>query len=111
MGLMSTHAHPPGGRGSPVSASGPARGGLRYGRSDTVAAHALHDEVARAEADYQRLRHAWLRLGREEPDNEVGLAMLGADMRRAQARLQGLAHPQQEYGAEPAGRRAGEEKH
>lgn len=110
MGFMSTHAHPPAGRGSPASASGPSRA-MRYGRPDAVAAHALHDEVARAEADYQRLRHAWLRLGREEPDNEVGLAMLGADMRRAQARLQGLAQPQHDYAPEAGARRAGEEKH
>lgn len=46
-------------------------------------------EIARAEADYQRLRAAYLELAQGE-DNEVALAMVGADMERANATLQSL---------------------
>ena len=45
---------------------------------------------AEAEADYQRLRHAYARVAREEPGHEVAFAMIGADMDRAYARLQML---------------------
>jgi hypothetical protein len=47
-------------------------------------------EIARAEADYQRLRRAYLELARGQ-DNEVGMAMVGADMERAYAVLQSLS--------------------
>ncbi len=47
-------------------------------------------EIARAEADYQRLRAAYLEIARNEPGHEVALAMVGADMDRAHARLQTL---------------------
>lgn len=43
-----------------------------------------------AEADYQRLRAAYLQLARQEPGHEVALAMIGADMDQAHARLQTL---------------------
>ncbi len=46
--------------------------------------------VARAEGDYQRLRAAYLEVARHERHHEVALAMLGADMDRAHARLQTL---------------------
>jgi len=46
--------------------------------------------VSRAESDYQRLRAAYLEVARNEPGHEVALAMVGADMDRAHARLQAL---------------------
>ncbi|MBC7602767.1 MAG: hypothetical protein H7255_08930 [Ramlibacter sp.] len=46
--------------------------------------------IARAEADYQRFRFAYLEVARIDPTNEVGLAMIGADMDRAHAQLQAL---------------------
>ena len=51
---------------------------------------AVQQEVARAEADYQRLRAAYLEIARNEPGHEVALAMIGADMDRAHAHLQTL---------------------
>jgi len=48
-------------------------------------------EIARAEQDYERLRAAYLKIALQEPGHEVGLAMVGADMDRAHARLQRLA--------------------
>lgn len=47
-------------------------------------------EISRAEADYQRLRAAYLEVARNEPGHEVALAMIGADMDRAHGRLQAL---------------------
>ena len=50
-------------------------------------------EFARAEADYQRLRQAYLELARGQDQNEVNevaLAMVGADMERANAVLRRL---------------------
>ncbi len=46
--------------------------------------------VNRAESDYPRLRAASLEGARNEPGHEVALAMVGADMDRAHARLQAL---------------------
>lgn len=62
----------------------------RYSRAEYAKVLALQDEVARADADYQRLRAAYLELVQNEPTNEVGMAMIGADMDRAHARLQAL---------------------
>lgn len=47
-------------------------------------------DIARAESDYQRLRAAYMEVARNEPGHEVALAMIGADMDRAHARLQAL---------------------
>lgn len=47
-------------------------------------------DIGRAEADYLRLRRAYLDLASGER-NEVALAMVGADMERAHATLQGLS--------------------
>jgi hypothetical protein len=63
---------------------------MRYSRSEHSRVHALQQEVARAEADYQRLRAAYLEIARNEPGHEVALAMIGADMDRAHANLQAL---------------------
>jgi hypothetical protein len=63
---------------------------MRYSRAEYAQVVALQEEVARADADYQRLRNAYLDLTRSEPDHEVALAMIGADMDRAHARLQAL---------------------
>lgn len=62
----------------------------RYSRAEYAKVLSLQDEVARADGDYQRLRNAYLEIVRNEPTNEVGLAMVGADMDRAHARLQAL---------------------
>jgi len=62
----------------------------RYNRAEYAKILALQQEVSRAEADYQRLRAAYLEVARKEPGHEVALAMIGADMDRAHARLQAL---------------------
>ena len=63
---------------------------MRHNRAEYAKVLALQQEVARAEADYQRLRAAYLEIARTEPGHEVALAMIGADMDRAHARLQAL---------------------
>jgi hypothetical protein len=63
---------------------------LRYTRCENARVHALQQEVARAEGDYQRLRAAYLEVAKNEPGREVALAMIGADMDRAHAHLQAL---------------------
>jgi hypothetical protein len=63
---------------------------MRYSRTEYAKILALQQEVSRAEADYQRLRAAYLEVARTEPGHEVALAMIGADMDRAHARLQAL---------------------
>ena len=63
---------------------------MRYSRTEYAKILALQQEVSRAEADYQRLRAAYLEIARTEPGHEVALAMIGADMDRAHARLQTL---------------------
>jgi len=62
----------------------------RYSRAEYAKVLALQEEVARADADYQRLRGAYLEIAQSDPDHEVALAMIGADMDRAHARLQAL---------------------
>ena len=62
----------------------------RYSRAEYARVLSLQDEVARADGDYQRLRNAYLDTLRNEPTHEVALAMIGADMDRAHARLQAL---------------------
>ena len=63
---------------------------MRYSRSEHTRVQAVQQEVSRAEADYQRLRAAYLEIARNEPGHEVALAMIGADMDRAHAHLQTL---------------------
>lgn len=63
---------------------------MRYSRTEYAKILALQQEVSRAEADYQRLRAAYLEVARSEPGHEVALAMIGADMDRAHATLQAL---------------------
>lgn len=62
----------------------------RYSRAEYAKVLALQEEVARADADYQRLRNAYVAIAESEPTHEVALAMIGADMDRAHARLQAL---------------------
>lgn len=62
--------------------------------------------LSRAEADYLRLRAAWVGIARDEPGNEIGLAMVGADMERAHAALQALIGMPADPGPAPAPRRA-----
>jgi hypothetical protein len=63
---------------------------MRHSSGEQPRIQALQREVARAEADYQRLRAAYLEVARNEPGHEVALAMIGADMDRAHAALQAL---------------------
>ena len=63
---------------------------MRYSRADYAKMLAAQQEVARAEEDYERLRAAYVEVARNEPGHEVALAMIGADMDRAHARLQAL---------------------
>ncbi|MEP6790346.1 MAG: hypothetical protein ABI907_03180 [Ramlibacter sp.] len=63
---------------------------MRYSRTEYNRILAAQQLVTDAEADYQRLRAAYLDVARSEPENEVGLAMIGADMDRAHAHLQSL---------------------
>ncbi|AEG92157.1 hypothetical protein [Ramlibacter tataouinensis] len=63
---------------------------MRYSRSEYAKIVAAQQEVARAEADYQRFRAAYLEIAKNEPGHEVALAMIGADMDRAHAHLQTL---------------------
>ena len=77
---------------------------MRYSRAEYAKVLALQQEVARAEADYQRLRAAYLEVARTEPGHEVALAMIGADMDRAHARLQALIGlPRLPFTHEPSG--------
>jgi hypothetical protein len=62
----------------------------RYSRAEYAKLLALQDELARADGDYQRLRNAYVELAETEPSHDVALAMIGADMDRAHARLQAL---------------------
>jgi hypothetical protein len=73
----------PGGSGNKPASS-------RYSRAEYAKVMALQEEVARADSDYQRLRNAYLQTVQDEPTHEVALAMIGADMDRAHARLQAL---------------------
>jgi hypothetical protein len=67
-----------------------ANKGARYSRAEYAKVLALQEEVARADGDYQRLRNAYVDIAQNEPTHEVALAMIGADMDRAHARLQAL---------------------
>src|SRR3569832_1137242 len=76
---------------------------MRYSRGEHARVQALQHEVQRAEADYQRLRAAYLEIARNEPGHEVALAMIGADMDRAHAHLQALIGlPRLPYTHEPS---------
>lgn len=63
---------------------------MRYSQTEYAQVEALQHEVSRADEDYRRLRAAYLDVARNEPGHEVALAMIGADMDRAHARLQAL---------------------
>jgi hypothetical protein len=62
---------------------------MRYSRADYVKMIAAQQELARAEADYERLRAAYLAAA-HEPGQDVAMAMIGSDMDRAHAVLQSL---------------------
>ena len=53
---------------------------MRYSRAEYAKIMALQQEVSRAEADYQRLRAAYLEIARKEPGHEVALAMVGLSL-------------------------------
>src|SRR6478609_9305727 len=72
------------------SAARPASKTERYSRAEYAKVLALQEEVSRADADYQRLRNAYMDVAEREPSHDVALAMIGADMDRAHARLQAL---------------------
>lgn len=65
-------------------------GRMRYTREEYATMQAVQRRVARAEADYARFRAAYLEIAQTQPDHEVALAMIGADMNRAHAYLQAL---------------------
>lgn len=65
-------------------------GCMRYTREEYANMQAVQRRVARAEADYARFRAAYLEIAQTQPDHEVALAMIGADMNRAHAYLQAL---------------------
>lgn len=65
-------------------------GHMRYTREEYANMQAVQRRVARAEADYARFRAAYLEVAQSQPDHEVALAMIGADMNRAHAYLQAL---------------------
>ena len=58
---------------------------MRYTREEYANMQAVQRRVARAEADYARFRAAYLEIAQTQPDHEVALAMIGADMNRAHA--------------------------
>jgi hypothetical protein len=100
------------------TASAQPQKAARYSRAEYAKVLALQDEVARADADYQRLRNAYVEVARKEPSNDVALAMIGADMDRAHARLQALIGlPRLPFTHEPSSvmrrevQRLAEEKH
>jgi len=68
----------------------PSMGRMRYTREEYANMQAVQRRVARAEADYARFRAAYLEIAQTQPDHEVALAMIGADMNRAHAYLQAL---------------------
>jgi hypothetical protein len=81
-----------------------ARKPERYSRAEYAKVLALQEEVARVDGDYQRLRNAYLEIAENEPSNDVALAMIGADMDRAHARLQALIGlPRLPFTHEPSG--------
>ena len=93
-------------------------GTSRYSRAEYAKLLALQEEVQRADGDYQRLRNAYLDIAREDPTHEVALAMIGADMDRAHARLQALIGlPRLPFTHEPStvmrreAQRLGDDKH
>ena len=91
---MSTRNDGPHARASALEEDGRSasagRTNMRYSRAEYAKVLALQEEVARADADYQRLRNAYLEIAQNDPMHEVALAMIGADMDRAHARLQAL---------------------
>lgn len=91
---MSTRKDGPNARGHAIDEKSrtPVSAGktMRYSRAEYQKVLALQDEVARADADYQRLRNAYIEVAQTEPTHEVALAMIGADMDRAHSRLQAL---------------------
>ncbi len=63
---------------------------MRYSRQEYANLLAAHERVAVAQQDYDRLRTAYLHIARTEPEHEVALALIGADVDRAYAVLQSL---------------------
>ncbi len=56
-----------------------------------------------AQADYQRTRAGYLDMLASEPDHELALAMIGADLDRAYARLKSMVNlPAQAFDIEPS---------
>ncbi len=90
---------------------------MRYSREAYLRLLSLQQDVVRAHEAYQQLRDAYLQVARDEPGHEVAMAMIGADMDRAQARLRALVGsdqppgvdvPSQDDGGAPQQRAAGD---
>ena len=62
--------------------------GHRPSRAEQSKRQQAQLDVVRAEGDYQRLRIAYFELAQNDQGNQVGLAMIGADMDRAHTNLQ-----------------------
>lgn len=76
---------------------------MRYSRQEYAKLLAAHERILGAQQDYERLRAAYLRLARSEPDHDVALALIGADVDRAYAVLQELVGLQPfPYALEPS---------
>lgn len=63
---------------------------MRYSRHEYAKLLAAHEQIAIAQQDYDRLRTAYLKIARTDPEHDVALAMIGADVDKAYAALQGL---------------------
>lgn len=64
---------------------------MKHRTAEQARGEVIAQEIASAQLDYERLRSAYRELAQSEPNNEVALSMVGADMDRAHAALQLLA--------------------
>jgi len=63
---------------------------MHFTRQEYARLRAQHQRIDIAQQNYDRLRLAYLKLARAQPEHEVALAMIGADVDRAHAVLQAL---------------------
>ena len=64
---------------------------MRYSPQEYSQLQAAQKRINQALQDYERFRGAYLHLLQTDPEHEVALAMIGADVDRAHARLQAMA--------------------
>lgn len=76
---------------------------MRYSRQEYAKLLAAHERILGAQQDYDRLRAAFLQIARTEPEHDVALALIGADVDRAYVVLQELVGLQPfPYALEPS---------